>query len=29
VVTGTEDRTTVLFEDFVDGNEGIVLAAAE
>lgn len=28
VVIGTEDRTTVLFEDFVDGNEEIVLAAA-
>ncbi|HEV2516625.1 MAG TPA: phosphodiesterase [Devosia sp.] len=28
VVIGTEDRTTVLFEDFVDGNEEITLAAA-
>lgn len=27
VVIGTEDRTTVLFEDFVDGNEEIVLVA--
>ena len=27
VVIGTEDRTTVLFEDFVDGNEEIVLFA--
>lgn len=26
VVIGTEDRTTVLFEDFVDGNAEIVLA---
>jgi 3',5'-cyclic AMP phosphodiesterase CpdA len=27
VVIGTEDRTTVLFEDFIDGNEEIVLVA--
>lgn len=27
VVLGTEDRTTVLFEDFLDGNEEIVLVA--
>jgi 3',5'-cyclic-AMP phosphodiesterase len=26
VVVGTEDRTTVLFEDFVDGNDEIILA---
>lgn len=26
VVVGTEDRTTVLFEDFIDGNDEIVLA---
>ena len=25
VVLGTEDRTTVLFEDFVDGNAEILL----
>ncbi|WP_423067824.1 metallophosphoesterase [Devosia sp. CN2-171] len=25
VVIGTEDRTTVLFEDFIDGNEEIVI----
>jgi 3',5'-cyclic AMP phosphodiesterase CpdA len=28
VVVGTEDRTTVLFEDFIDGNGEIVIAAA-
>lgn len=27
VVIGTEDRTTVLFEDFIDGNQDIVLVA--
>lgn len=27
VVMGTEDRTTVLFEDFIDGNGEIVIAA--
>jgi Icc protein len=27
VVVGTEDRTTVLFEDFIDGNGEIVIAA--
>lgn len=27
VVIGTEDRTTVLFEDFLDGNQEIVLVA--
>ena len=25
VVIGTEDRTTVLFEDFIDGNEEIIV----
>ncbi len=28
VVVGTEERTTVLFEDFIDGNDEIVLAHA-